>query len=114
LNASVRAAGPQAAIIDLSGQVTGQGENVVMDSHSQVTARGARLVILNFTDVEYMNSGGIGLLVMLLIRVNRNGQRLVAVGLSDHYEHIFQLTRLNEAIRSYPSEADALAAAGVA
>jgi anti-anti-sigma factor len=114
LSASVRAAGSQAAVIDLAGQVTGQGESAVMDAHNQATSHGARLIVLNFTDVEYMNSGGIGLLVMLLIRVNRHGQRLVAVGLSDHYEHIFQLTRLNEAIQSYRTEADALTAAGTA
>jgi anti-sigma B factor antagonist len=60
-----------------------------------------------------MNSGGIGLLVTLLIRANRHAspQRLAAVGLSEHYRHIFELTRLNEAIRLYPTEADALHAA---
>ena len=35
----------------------------------------------------------------------------MAVGLSDHYTHIFELTRLNEAIPVFESEAQALAAA---
>ena len=114
LTATVRSAGSQVCIIDLRGQVTGQGENPLMDAYTEATTRGARTIVLNFADLEYMNSGGIGLLVMLLIRINRQGQRLLAVGLSDHYQHIFQLTRLNEAIRSYPTEADALAAVGAA
>jgi anti-sigma B factor antagonist len=37
---------------------------------------------------------------------------LVAYGLTDHYKQIFELTRLNESIRIYSSEADAIAAAG--
>ncbi len=45
-----------------------------------------------------MNSGGIGLLVTLLVRVRRQGQRLMAMGLSDHYRQILALTRLDEAI----------------
>jgi len=57
-----------------------------------------------------MNSSGIGLLVTLLIRANRQKQRLLAYGLSDHYRQIFDLTRLNEAIIIFNSEADALAA----
>lgn len=46
---------------------------------------------------------------MLLIRVNRQGQRRPAIGLSDHYQHRFQLPCLNEALRSDPTEAAALA-----
>ena len=56
-----------------------------------------------------MNSSGIGLIVTLLIRAKGRGQRLLAVGLTEHYKHIFELTRLDEAIRIYDSEADALA-----
>ena len=42
----------------------------------------ARAIVLNFTGLEYMNSGGIGLLVTLLVRANRHSQRLLAFGLS--------------------------------
>jgi anti-sigma B factor antagonist len=48
--------------------------------------------------------------VTLLIRAKRQNQRLVACGLSEHYQQIFQLTRLNEAITIFPGEAEALAA----
>jgi anti-sigma B factor antagonist len=58
-----------------------------------------------------MNSGGIGLLVTLLIRANRQKQKVMAYGLSEHYRHIFELTRLNEAISIYDSETAALDAA---
>jgi anti-sigma B factor antagonist len=56
-----------------------------------------------------MNSGGIGLIVTLLIRANRQGNRLVAIGLNDHYRQIFGLTRLDEAITIFDDEAAALA-----
>ena len=66
---------------------------------------------LNFTGLEYMNSGGIGLLVTLLVRANRAKQKLLAYGLTEHYRQIFELTRLDEAIGIYDTEAEALAAA---
>ena len=58
-----------------------------------------------------MNSSGIGLLVTLLVRANRQKQRLLAFGLTDHYLQIFQLTRLDEAIGIHGSESEAIAAA---
>ena len=66
-----------------------------------------------FSGLEFMNSGGFGLLVSLLVRANRQGQRLLACGLDDHYRQILELTRLDEAITIYADEADALAAAAV-
>ena len=97
------------AVIDIDGDLTGAAENVLMDAYTRADGAGARRIILNFAGLEYMNSTGIGLLVTLLIRVNRQGQRLMAVGLSEHYQHIFELTRLNEAIPVFDDEAAAIA-----
>jgi anti-sigma B factor antagonist len=106
----VRPAGPHAAVVDLTGDVTAQTEEPLMAAYARASADGARAVILNFGAVRYMNSGGIGLLVTLLIRINRQGQRLLTIGLSEHYRRIFTLTRLNEAIGVYDTETEALAA----
>jgi anti-sigma B factor antagonist len=97
-------------VVDIKGDITAAAENALMDAYTQATAAGARTIILNFSGLEYMNSSGIGLLVTLLVRANRHKQRLLACGLSDHYQQIFELTRLNEAISIYNSEAEALAA----
>ena len=58
-----------------------------------------------------MNSSGIGLLVTLLIRVNREKQRLMSCGLSEHYKSIFQITRLDDAIAIHETEEQAVRAA---
>jgi anti-sigma B factor antagonist len=97
-------------IIDIKGEINAFAENILMDAYTQASSQGAHNIILNFSNLEYMNSSGIGLLVTLLIRVNRQKQRLLACGLSDHYQQIFTLTRLNEAIRIFNNEAEAAAA----
>jgi anti-sigma B factor antagonist len=68
--------------------------------------------VLNFSGLDYMNSGGIGLLVTLLVRAKRQKQQLLAYGLSDHYRQIFELTRLDDAIGIHDDESTALVAAG--
>ena len=108
----VRSAGG-AAILDIRGDVTAASEDVLMAAYDRA-GDGLKAVVLNFTGLEYMNSGGIGLLVTLLVRANRQRRRLIAFGLSDHYRQIFELTRLDEAIDIRGDEHDALAAAGTA
>jgi anti-sigma B factor antagonist len=107
----VRKLNDQASVLDIQGEVTAAAETALMDAYAQ-TGTQVRSVILNFTDLVYMNSSGIGLLVTLLIRINRQKQRLLAFGLSDHYRQIFELTRLDEAISIFGTEAQAVAAAG--
>ena len=106
----VRRHGP-ASVVDIRGDVTAGSEGVLMNAYEAAGDAGA--IVLNFTALDYMNSGGIGLLVTLLVRVNRQGQRLLAFGLSEHYRQIFELTRLDEAVGIHESEHEALAAAGV-
>src|SRR3990172_2778994 len=107
---NVRKANAITSIIDIHGEFNGFAENTLMDAYTQAGTAGAQNILLNFSGLEYMNSSGIGLLVTLLIRAKRQNQRLVACGLSEHYQQIFQLTRLNEAITIFPNEAEALAA----
>jgi anti-sigma B factor antagonist len=101
-----------AGIVDIKGDITAASEDVLSDAYNEASADEARAIVLNFTGLEYMNSGGIGLLVTLLVRANRQRQKLLAFGLTEHYQEIFALTRLDEAILIYPSEQEALAAAG--
>ncbi len=112
LNLDVRKSGEAVSLIDVSGDITAESEQALMDAYNEATQTTTKALVLNFTGLEYMNSGGIGLLVTLLVRANRQKQKLLAFGLTEHYRQIFELTRLDEAIEIFGSEADALAAAG--
>ena len=112
LEITARKINAKASILDIRGEVTGSAESILMDAYTEATTAGAQAVILNFSGLEYMNSSGIGLLVTMLIRTQRQKQRLLAYGLNEHYRQIFDLTQLDKAISIHPSEAAALAAAG--
>ena len=101
-----------AGVVDIRGDVTASSEDVLMRAYDD--AGDARAIVLNFSELSYMNSGGIGLLVTLLVRANRHSQSLLAFGLSDHYRQIFELTRLDEAVGIHDTEQAALSAAGAA
>jgi anti-sigma B factor antagonist len=107
----VRELSERARAIDIKGDITANSEDVLMDAYGRASDNGVKAIVLNFAGLEYMNSGGIGLLVTLLVRAQRQRQRVLAYGLSDHYRQIFELTRLDEAVGIHDNEAEALEAA---
>lgn len=105
----VRRPSSAVSIVDIEGDITGAAEDQLMEAYGVASQNGVKTIVLNFSGLDYMNSSGIGLLVTMLIRVQRQKQALLAYGLSDHYQQIFELTRLDEAIAIYDGEAEALA-----
>ncbi len=97
--------------IDVRGDVTAASEGALMDAYGRASGPRTSSIVLNFAGLDYMNSGGIGLLVTLLVRAKRQKQRLLASGLNQHYRQILELTRLDEAIEIFPSEDEAVSAA---
>jgi anti-sigma B factor antagonist len=107
----VRKVSDDVSIIDVKGELTAFAEGVLMDAYNQASDGRVRAIVLNFEGLEYMSSSGIGLLVTLLIRINREKQRLLTYGLSEHYRNIFQITRLDDITGIYDSEEEAVRAA---
>ncbi|MGH7666285.1 MAG: STAS domain-containing protein [Candidatus Dormibacteria bacterium] len=112
LTMEVRMMGPATAVVDIDGDITSACEPVLMAAYDAAGGPSARRLVLNFTSLQYMNSGGIGMLVTLLVRANRQHQQLAAFGLSDHYRQIFELTRLDEAISIHDDEETAVSGSG--
>jgi anti-sigma B factor antagonist len=100
---------PPVAIIDLSGEITPFAENALNAAYSEAEKGDSRVILLNFSEVDYINSTGIALIVSLLTRARKANRRLLACGLSEHYVEIFHITRLVDFMSIFPDEVSALA-----
>jgi anti-sigma B factor antagonist len=109
LEANVRHHRPRVAIVELHGEINAFAEEVLNTAYAQAEREGPETIVLNFADVEYINSTGIALIVSLLARARKVHRRLLACGLSEHYVEIFNITRLADFLSVYPDEASALA-----
>lgn len=94
-NAMVRQEG-LTAVIAMQGIINNQADPALDHAYSEATALQPQRIELNFTDVEYINSTGIALIVGLLAKARSTKTPLTAVGLSDHYREIFTITRLSD------------------
>lgn len=99
---------PRAAIIDLSGEINGFAEEALGVAYAEAEAAEPEVILLNFANVDYINSTGIALIVGLLARARAQQRRMLACGLSEHYAEIFTITRLADFMAVYPDEEGAL------
>lgn len=93
-----------AVIIDLRGEINSTVEAVLNKAYEQAEAAQPGSIILNFTDVDYINSTGIALIVGLLARARKTKRALAVFGLSEHYQDIFTITRLSDFMQIYADE----------
>jgi len=107
LEASVRRQS-DVAILDLCGEIDGGAEDILEAAYTSAEQRDPNAILLNFEGVTYINSKGIALIVLLLAQAQRSQRRLLACGLSDHFQEIFQITRLSDYIGICPNEQTAL------
>ena len=97
-------------VIDVQGELTGDAESAILNAYAQADGAATRLIVLNFKQLSYMNSSGVGLLITIVVRARRQGKKLAAVALPPHFKKILLLTRLNEALPIYDTQAELEAA----
>lgn len=99
------------AVIDLVGDVDSTAERALQEAYVDATRGGAASVVLNFSEVGYINSTGIALIVGLLAQARAQRVHVTACGLSEHYREIFEITRLADFMTIADSEDGAVTGA---
>jgi anti-anti-sigma factor len=92
----------------MSGEINAAAESGLNQAYSQAVQEGPETVMLDFSNVGYINSTGIALIVGLLAQARKTHTQMVVYGLSPHYEEIFRITRLSDFMRIYPDANSAL------
>ncbi len=101
---------PRAAIVDLHGEINAFAEEALNAAYAEAEGGDPEVILLNFADVDYINSTGIALIVGILAQARRSSRRILAYGLSPHYVEIFEITRLADFMHLFPDESSALSA----
>lgn len=101
---------PGTVVLELSGELNSAASGILAPTYDEAVSEGdPRTVVIDFTNVDYINSTGIALVVGVLARARAESRTLIAVGLSEHYREIFTITRLSDYMQMY---ADVHAAIG--
>jgi anti-sigma B factor antagonist len=82
----------------LTGRIDGDAGDQLDEAYAATAELAPTVVELDFTAVDYINSTGIALIVGLLARARSQRVAVRARGLTAHYQHIFEITRLSDFI----------------
>jgi anti-sigma B factor antagonist len=96
-------------ILDLKGKITlGEGDEALKDKINSLVLQNRRRILLNFADVPYIDSAGLGEIVRTYTTVSRQGGQLKLVNLTKRITDLLSITKLLTVFETFDSEADAL------
>jgi anti-anti-sigma factor len=97
----------QMVVIDLEGSIDARADEDFNQVYTTADSLDYDTIALNFSEVDYINSTGIALIVELLAQARKSHKHLVVYGLSEHYIEVFQITRLSDFMDVYEDETNA-------
>jgi anti-sigma B factor antagonist len=87
------------AVVKLTGDLNALAQESFDAAAERALAGPPEEIVLDFSDVEFVNSTGIALLVDLLSRAHAARVLVIGRGLDAHHRHIFTITRLSDFMR---------------
>ena len=96
-------------ILDLDGRLTvGQGASALRDAVSQLVADGRKSIVLNMARVDYVDSTGLGALVMCATSLRKTGGSVKLVNLNRRNIELLVMTKLATVFEIFTDEQDAV------
>ena len=96
-------------VVDVAGRITlGEGSSILRDSMRDLVSKGQKKVLLNLSDVNYIDSSGIGELVSGFTTITNAGGQLKLLGLTNRVKDLLQITKLYTVFDVHEDEAHAV------
>lgn len=100
-------------VVDVAGRITlGEGASALRENIRNLVAQGNKKILLNLSEVSYIDSSGIGELVSAFTTVTNQGGSLKLLGLTKRVKDLLQITKLYTVFDVYESEPIAIRSFG--
>jgi len=99
----------EVTVLDLAGRITlGEGSSTLRDALKDVVAKGQKKILLNLSEVSYIDSSGIGELVSAFTTITNLGGQLKLNGLNKRVKDLLQITKLYTVFEVFDEETTAM------
>ncbi len=90
-------------VIRPSGILDGTQANQFKQEISESLAKNAKIILIDFQDVTFMDSSGLGVLVLALKNARTAGCELFLCSINEQIQMLFELTSMNQVFKIYGS-----------
>lgn len=94
LQVDVQKLSAEGAVIYLDGDVTRFADQVIYNAYRQVSEEGIEKIIIHLSEASIVHSPGMSILVDIIVRAQKQAQKLVFIPPNSHYQRIFSLIGL--------------------
>jgi len=99
---------PDATVVMLAGDVDLHHAPALHSALLDISEARPKRLIVDLTDVPYMDSSGVGTLVYILRRVNNYKGKMALVGMNNRVRSVFEITKLDQFFTIRDTEAEAM------
>lgn len=97
------------SVVTLEGRIVlGEESNSFRERLKSLLAEGKKKIVLNMTNVKYIDSSGLGILVAVHVSAKKQGASVRLCNLGEKFHEIMQITKLLTVFDVYSTEADAI------
>ena len=97
------------SVVDVAGRITlGEGASALRENIRGLVGKGNKKILLNLSDVSYIDSSGIGELVSGFTTVTNQGGVLKLLGITKRVKDLLQITKLYTVFEVFDDEATAV------
>ena len=108
MNIDVRTVG-DVRIVDWKGKITlGEGTMAIRNTVRELLKNGSKKIVLNLSDVNYIDSSGIGELVSSFTTVANQGGQLKLLNLTKKIHELLAITKLLTVFQTFDNEQAAI------
>ena len=98
----------QVALIDVSGHLTSFEVGALRQSIETLLKAKRNNIVLNLSELKYLDSSGIGELARIYVAVVKQGGAMKVIGLTAQVDEILKITHLSQVFQEFPDEQSAL------
>ncbi|MBD2742549.1 STAS domain-containing protein [Coleofasciculus sp. FACHB-1120] len=94
---------PVVKIVQPSGILDGMKATQFRQEISDIVENGGNIVLIDFKDVTFMDSSGLGALVLALKTVRAAGGKLFICSINEQVRMLFELTSMDRVFEIFPN-----------
>ena len=99
----------QVFVLGLSGQIDREGAKTFQARLIQILDSGQQYLVIDFTEVTYINSTGLSALILVAKRLGKTGGKFILAGVIDPIQKVLKISGLATLFTILPTKAEALA-----
>ena len=95
-------------VLELGGRLDSNTSKVLEDKVMEILGQGKKNLLMDFKDVDYINSTGLRVLLLTLQQLKKAQGKLVLSTIKDYMKEVFEISGYTEIFPIYASQEEAL------